>query len=253
MKQSIYINSQDIVDYLKFSRKINTTIEQISHYKIIELVAAEAEVEISLEEFQQASNNFRIKNQLYSTDGTFSWMHHHYLSLNDFKFVVYINALAHKLAQDLFADRVDSWFEQHQLEYASVRLYEIILQNRDLAEKLFIKLQKPQVCFYETARQYLQDKSDHNIRGHLGIVERKDLSPEIATLVFAASPPEILQPIKSNRGNHLILVEEIIQPELNEQLRNQIISELFSNWLQQKSQEIEICVQIDRQNSKSSD
>jgi hypothetical protein len=33
---------------------------------------------------------------------------------------------------------------------------------------------------------------------------------------------------------HLILVEEILQPELNDQLRYQIVSELFGEWLKDK-------------------
>jgi len=33
---------------------------------------------------------------------------------------------------------------------------------------------------------------------------------------------------------HLILVEEILQPELNDQLRFQIGSELFGEWLKDK-------------------
>jgi hypothetical protein len=36
------------------------------------------------------------------------------------------------------------------------------------------------------------------------------------------------------KGISLILVEEIIQPELNDQLRYQIWSELFGEWLKDK-------------------
>ena len=35
----------------------------------------------------------------------------------------------------------------------------------------------------------------------------------------------------TSKGVHLILVEEILQPELNDQLRFQIGSELFGEWI----------------------
>jgi parvulin-like peptidyl-prolyl isomerase len=42
---------------------------------------------------------------------------------------------------------------------------------------------------------------------------------------------EVLKPIVTSKGVHLILVEEILQPELNDQLRYQIGSELFGEWV----------------------
>jgi parvulin-like peptidyl-prolyl isomerase len=42
---------------------------------------------------------------------------------------------------------------------------------------------------------------------------------------------EVLKPIVTSKGVHLILVEEILQPELNDQLRFQIVSELFGEWI----------------------
>ncbi|MEQ9355725.1 MAG: peptidylprolyl isomerase [Coleofasciculus chthonoplastes F2-STO-03] len=46
-------------------------------------------------------------------------------------------------------------------------------------------------------------------------MQRKELKPEISAAVFAATPPQVLKPIVTSKGVHLIFVEEIIQPELN--------------------------------------
>ena len=45
----------------------------------------------------------------------------------------------------------------------------------------------------------------------------------------------ILKPITSPIGIYLIWVEEIIQPELDEALREEIIAELFADWLKGKA------------------
>jgi parvulin-like peptidyl-prolyl isomerase len=68
------------------------------------------------------------------------------------------------------------------------------------------------MSFHEVAYQYIQDTSLRRSRGYRGIVRRKDLKPEISAAVFAAKPPQLLKPIVTSSGVHLILVEEIIQP-----------------------------------------
>ncbi|MBE9107066.1 peptidylprolyl isomerase, partial [Nostoc cf. edaphicum LEGE 07299] len=45
-----------------------------------------------------------------------------------------------------------------------------------------------------------------------------------------------------------ILVEEIIQPQLDNELRQNIASDLFSEWLKQQSAEFEIVKHLDFNN-----
>ena len=240
MKELIKISIQDFFNHIKLSCRIPKIIEEIASFQIIELTAQEAGINLEVEDVQEAADNFRIENQLQSTEATWSWLQKHHLSLDDFEALVCANALAEKLGQYLFADRVDSWFYKHQQDYAGVVLYEVILEEEDLAMELFCSLQEREICFHEVARQYIHDESRRRAGGYLGIVRRKDLKPEISAAVFDASPPQILKPIKTYNGNHLILVEEIIQPKLDEELRAQIISDLFTNWLKKKNQKIEI-------------
>jgi len=71
------------------------------------------------------------------------------------------------------------------------------------------------------------------------------MKPEISAAVFAAKPPQVLKPIVTSKGVHLIFVEEIIQPELNNKLRSQIISDLFSEWLKQQIKQVEVVSRLE--------
>ena len=66
------------------------------------------------------------------------------------------------------------------------------------------------------------------------------MKPEISAAIFAAKPPELLKPIITSKGVHLILVEEIIQPELNNLLQMKIMSDLFDTWIKKQIEEVEI-------------
>jgi len=72
------------------------------------------------------------------------------------------------------------------------------------------------------------------------LVKRQQMKPEISAKVFAATPGEVLKPIVTSKGMHLIKVEEIIQPELDDKLRYQILSELFEGWLKRQVEEVEV-------------
>jgi len=131
--------------------------------------------------------------------------------------------LANKLIK---AEETWEWLQKH---YLSLEALEI-----------FYALQEGEISFQEIARQYIQNPEIRRAGGYQGIRKRSDFRPEIASLVFAANPPQILKPVITPKGAHIIIVEEIIEPELNEQMRVQIFDDLFTNWLKDQVNKLEI-------------
>ncbi len=100
------------------------------------------------------------------------------------------------------------------------------------------------ISFPEVAHQYIQDTELRRYGGYQGMQTRSDFKPEISAAVFAATPPQILKPIITSKGVHLIFVEQIILPQLDETLYLKILSDLFSNWLKQRISECEVDVSL---------
>jgi parvulin-like peptidyl-prolyl isomerase len=245
MKKAIDINRDDIFEYLKIACQIPQVLEGAVICKIVETEAAQQEIVITTEELQQAADDFRLIQKLHTIQDTQNWLRSHYLSLDDFENLIYTNSLSKKLARHLFSDRVEAYFYANQLDYTSVAMYEVSVDDEDIAMELFCALQEGEISFHQVARQYISDPSLRRAGGYRGILNRQQLTPEIASAVFAANPPQFIKPILTSAGVHLILVEEIIEPELNEETRNQIINELFAQWLQQKMQTLEIITDLD--------
>jgi parvulin-like peptidyl-prolyl isomerase len=248
MSQAITISSEDILHQVKLSYKIPSLIEEIVTRKIIASAAAEAGIKVETEELQKAADSIRLMGKLKSADDTWAWLQKHSLSLDDFEELIYNNVISGKLAQHLFADKVEPFFVEHQLDYAGVVMYEVVLDDEDLTMELFYGIQEGEMSFYEVAHQYIQDTELRRKGGYRGIVRRKDLKPEISAAVFAAKPPQVLKPIVTSKGVHLILVEEIIQPQLDDKLYSNIFSDLFSKWLEQKTEQVELNVALDCSN-----
>ncbi|AFZ35753.1 hypothetical protein Sta7437_2205 [Stanieria cyanosphaera PCC 7437] len=248
MNKAINICREDIFEHLKLSCQLSKILEGVMTCKIIQAKVTELGITLNSEELQQAADNFRLNQQLHTIEDTQAWLQRHHLSIDDFEYLIYTNTISRKLVEHLFGDRVEPFFYENQLNYAGVAMYEVILDDEDLAIELFFALQEGEINFQEIARQYTTQPSLRRSGGYRGIVSRRELKPEISAAVFAANPPQLLKPIITSYGVHLILVEEIIQPQLNEQLRIQILGDFFANWLKQQIEEAEIIIDLNNDN-----
>jgi parvulin-like peptidyl-prolyl isomerase len=240
MSKLLTVSPEEIIYQLKISCQIPSVLEGIATRKIIASTAQKIGIKVELEELQQAADNLRLINNLRRADDTLAWLQKHCLSVDEFEEVAHISVLSSKLAQHLFADRVEPFFVEHQLDYAQVVMYEVVLDDEDLAMELFYAIAEGEMSFPEVAHQYIQDTELRRSGGYRGILHRKDLKPEISAAVFAATPPQILKPIVTSSGAHLILVEELIQPKLDDTVRHKILSDLFAAWLKQQLEQAEM-------------
>jgi parvulin-like peptidyl-prolyl isomerase len=147
--------------------------------------------------------------------------------------------LSEKLANHLFDNKVEQYFHENKLNFMNAVIYEVILDDQDLAIELYYAIQEGEMSFYDVAHQYIQDTELRRKGGYLGVVYRQDLRPEISPAIFTAKSPQLLKPIVSSKGVHLIFVEEIIQQEFDNKLRLKILSDLYAAWLKQQIQQVE--------------
>jgi len=244
MLKLLNISAEDILQHIKITCQIPDVIEAIATRKIITDTAQKAGIKIELEELQQAADSLRLNNKLLKAEDTWAWLEKHYLSLDEFESIAQLNLYSAKLANHLFEDKVEPFFFENQLDYAGAVTYEVVLDDEDVAWELFYALQEGEISFQEIAREYIQDPEIRRAGGYLGTQQRSDFRPEIAAAVFAAHPPQVLKPIVTPKGVHLISVEEILQPELTPELRYQILTNLFSDWLQQQIKEMKIVMHL---------
>jgi parvulin-like peptidyl-prolyl isomerase len=232
------ISDADILNEVRLSGQWSNLRETISARRMLQQIATEKDIEVTEAELQEAANELRQYYNLQRAEDTWAWLENHGLTLDLFEEMIHATILRNKLATTLFSHQVESYFASHQLDFTEVALYEVILEDEDLALELFFSLKEQEVTFFEMARHYIQDKELSRKGGYRGYLKRMDLSPAIAAAVFAAKPPQILTPIATSKGTHLILVDEIVQLDLTPELRKQIIEMLFTPWLAQQMKPI---------------
>ncbi len=240
MLEKLVFDRNDLIEQLKLSCKIPEIVELMVTQKIVLETASKAEIKVTKEELQQGADQMRFAQNLTSADATYSWLEKHQLSVEDFEKIVHYSLVYGKLAAHLFGDKVKPYFLEHKLNYTKVVIYEVILDDEDLGIELYYAIKEGEITFYDIAHQYIQEPELRRKGGYRGILKRQDLKPEISAGVFAAKTPEILKPITTSKGVHLIFVEEIIEPILDEKLQYKIVLDLFNQWLKQQIEKIEI-------------
>ena len=234
MSKIIEITAQDIVEKVKQNCQLSSIIEEIAIQKITTEIALEKGFSADISELQKAADHLRFMNGMKKSEDTEKWLQENYLSLDDFESIMYNNVINGKISKHLFADKVEAYFYENKLDYTGAAIYEVILDNKELAMELYYEIQEKETTFAEVAYQYIEDKELKRKGGYLGIVKRKEMKPEVSAKVFAANPSELLKPIITSKGVHLIRVEEIIQKEYDLKLRYEILSDLFTTWQHQK-------------------
>jgi parvulin-like peptidyl-prolyl isomerase len=248
----IIISTEDIIRQVKISCNIPDVLQGIARERIIKKTSEQLSITVTTEELQKEGDSVRLANKLVKAKDTWAWLEKHHLSLDEFEELVHFQVLSRKLAHHLFAGQVEKVFYENQINFNAAITHEVLLEDRDLALELFFALKEGEVTFPEIARQYIQDPELRRMGGYQGVRRRMDFRPEVAAAVFAAKPPQILKPITTPKGVYLIWVEEIIQPQLDEIVRSQIIQDLFNGWLQQQIVAETIQVQLDNTNSSNS-
>ena len=241
----IEISDRDLIAEARLAGKIPDLVRGIVRRKIISAQVTIAGIEPSALELQQAADRFRLVNHLESAEATNQWLQQLHLSVDDFEEIVTQDLLVNKLAQHLFGDRVEQFFHQNLLDYSAATFYEVILEDRDLAMEIFYSLQEGDLSFADVAHQYSPNPELRRRGGYVGTVGRKQLRPEISAAIFAATPPQLIKPVVTAVGVHLIQVAEIIQPKLDERLHQQILMDMFERWLTEKTAEIAPQISID--------
>ena len=231
---SISITNDEIIKHLKLSRQMPGLLREIHTQKIIRTTAKDKNITLSESELQVAADRFRLQHNLVSSQATLEWLSKYQLSVEEFEELIYNTSLYFKLAEHLVGDRVQPYFYAHLLDYTKAIIYEIALNDKDLALELFYGIQEQEFSFWDVAHQYIEEPELRRLGGYRGAIARNQLPPEISAVVFAAQPPQILKPIVVAKKTYLILVEELISPELDEKLHYQILTQLFEAWLAKK-------------------
>jgi len=172
---------------------------------------------MTLDEFQESYQNY-LKTLEEATG----------FSESDYQGLVEAELLRQKL-EDVLASRVPTTGDQ-------VHARHILVENEEIAELVLNRLEEGD-DFADLAKEYSQDESNKDDGGDLGWFSRGRMVPEFEEVAFSLPVGEVSEPVQTQFGYHIILVEERDPNHpLDEAALEQAHSQALDNWLQAQRQ-----------------
>lgn len=225
------IEPEDMIRFLKSRLQIKDICHNILCQKVIAQAAEERKIHVSQEEVEEEANRQRYAKRLEKAADTLSWLADQMVTADDWEAGIYQHLLTQKLVNALFDSEVEKSFAQNKLDYEQVVLYQIVFAEEALAQEVFYQIEEGEISFYQAANLYDIEKRRRLLCGYEGRLYRHNLKPDLAAVVFGATPGEVVGPVCIEEGYHLIRVEEFIEAELTPERQHEIKQRMFQEWL----------------------
>ncbi|HIK06989.1 MAG TPA: peptidylprolyl isomerase [Trichormus sp. M33_DOE_039] len=225
------ITPEQVVNLLKKEMNFKEVYQKVLFNKVIWQVAEERGIMITSAEIEAEADRQRRDKHLEKATDTIAWLQNELVTTDDWEMGIRDRLLSQKLANVLFAAEVEDFFNKNKLDFEQVILYQIIVDSEKLAQEIYYQIEDSEISFYEAAHFYNIDISHRYKCGYEGKVYRFNLPRDIANVVFKYQPQQLIGPLKTEQGYHLLMVEEFIPAELTTEKYQEILNHLFDKWL----------------------
>lgn len=227
----VSLEADEIIGFLKKEIQYKEACQKILEQKIINRASQERGLTITPEEIQAEADIVRREKRLEKASDTLAWLADQVITPEDWELGIRDRLLAQKLSEHLLTKDVEKFFAQNRLDFEQVLVYQIILASEKLAQELFYQIEDKEISFYEAAHFYDIDEKRRQQCGCEGKLYRWSLKPDIAAVVFSAQLGEVVGPLQTEQGYHLLMVQEFIPAELTSERYQEILKNMFNQWL----------------------
>jgi parvulin-like peptidyl-prolyl isomerase len=225
------VTDADIIAYLRQNAKIAEFATQAERQALILACCEHFDIQVSDDEWQAAGDAFRQENKLLGIQETMAWLNQQRISVEEWSEGIRIKLLEQKLKEHLCGASIDGTYMSDRDKYRRVALSQILVTDLGTAWKIVQMLREGHASFCALALEYSKGKQSHNNGGFVGVRYLVELLPEIADSVNDAKEGEIIGPIQTKLGYHVLRVEKRFPTELTPEVREQVMNALFEVWL----------------------
>ncbi|SRR5579883_568280 len=225
---------EEIISYLRHSCQIAEITAATETDKLIVSVCEQMGVTVSDEELQAAGDTFRQERKLLGTSETLAWLARQRITVEDWSHGIKVSLLTQKLKEHLFGELVDSHYMSNRDDYRHLALSQILVRDLTEAVNITQSLKENKASFCALALEYSKSKQSKENGGFIGIRFLAEMLPEIAQAVANASEGEIIGPIQTQLGYHILKIEKWYPTQLNESVREKVLASFFQAWLKKR-------------------
>jgi peptidyl-prolyl cis-trans isomerase C len=130
-------------------------------------------------------------------------------------------------------EAVKKWYDEHAVQFAKpqAKARHILVADEAEAKAIYAEVSAARATFADVAMKKSTDKGSAKEGGDLGWFEKQRMVPEFAEAVFAGKKGDLIGPVKTKFGFHIIEIEEMrdsvpvedVSDKIKEKLREEVI------------------------------
>lgn len=203
-----------------------------------ELVIEEAIAPFSCtsEEIAKCHQEFCQQHQLTSEIERQNWLQQQGLTEAQFQELATRKLRIEKLQTATWDNKkLEAYFRQRKPQLDQVIYSLIRLKDADLAREIYFRLLEDEQPFAELARQY-SEGTEAATGGLLGPVPLSSPHPQLAQILTINQPGQLSPPTRIGEWWIIVRLEKLLPAKLDETVKQKLLNELFSTWLQEQLQ-----------------
>ncbi|MEL6930629.1 MAG: peptidylprolyl isomerase [Cyanobacteria bacterium J06600_6] len=214
----------------------------LTQYQILPKLAQEiltdkaiAEIKCSEEENAQIFDQFCQQNQLKSEEEVQTWLDKQGLQREQLQNLITKKLRVDRYKEETWSDRVDAHFIKRKSQLDRVVYSLIRVEKPEVAQELYFRIKDDQNAFSALAMEYSQG-TEAQTGGLIGPVEINAPHPKIAQILATCQPGQLVPPTRVGEWIVIVRLENYISAKLDQPMRQRMLDELFSSWLNESIQ-----------------
>jgi peptidyl-prolyl cis-trans isomerase D len=241
-----------------------STIRDILNYKILEYYAKENGYTPDATKIDQQTkdlmsqylNNPKTKDQIinyFGSEENFEKYIRENLEASEYYY--YVDSKIGNVTEDELNDYIKNNIDDIKLRYEKILTKHILVTDEATANKILNEIKSGKITFEDAAKKYSIDTQSAKNGGSIDWVAKNQVVPEYFDAAFKANVGDIVGPVKSNYGYHIIKVEgKKVYNNVNDikadkdlvaKLRTELKNEKLSKWYSEYSKNFDYALKYE--------
>lgn len=224
----------------------NNIISLLDNYRILPQLVRELVIDRALEDIEYtdtevtaAYQNFQTQYQLDSEAEITAWLSKMAMNQAQLQAQMIRKIKLKKFKYQQFNHQIESYFLERKLALEKAIFSLIRVKSPGIAKELYHRLQEAENSFAELAQAYSLGREAGN-NGIVGTVRLIDVHPLLAQILHQSQLGKLLPPQQIEDHWVIVRVEKYFPAKLDCDLREKLLDELFTNWLQKQLSTIDL-------------
>ena len=221
------VSSERLEQLLRRTEAVRPLLRRSLEEEITQLVV------LPPERLAELHSQFRQQQQLANDAAEAAWLEQRDWNADDLQLHLARPEALSRFAEQRFGPGIEETFLQRKHELDTVVYSLLRVQDRGLAQELWIQLSEGEISFPEAASRH-SDGPEANTKGVIGPVALGQLQPELADRLRTLRQGELREPITAGPWWVLIRLEQLTPAKLDDAMRQRLLQEQLNAWLEQR-------------------